>query len=269
MHLIESNAFDWLLSKSPLAMAFPVVPKSREVEFELGCDAVEVQQNYSPSENRKTRFASSGACINGKVWTIATKAAPIDDFFPYIGQQKPLTLGDIVDQTQCTAPSVFIEESSLERWRHLKGAKSTPRIAKSGHAYTYSEGAVPFPDPLDRPARTILTSEGGKAASRTKHVVEQADGRLRRLTAEEIENLSGFPRGYTAVTGLSESHRAFLIGNALVTGVVTRIGQELTRMHEACSGTSTAALAQAWPLSSANENADAANDETFKSRDAA
>jgi DNA (cytosine-5)-methyltransferase 1 len=40
------------------------------------------------------------------------------------------------------------------------------------HLYTYSEGAITYPDDPDRPSRTILTGEGGVTPSRFKHVVE-------------------------------------------------------------------------------------------------
>lgn len=77
-----------------------------------------------------------------------------------------------------------------------------------------------FPDALDRASRTIITSEGGTAASRTKHAVRAADGRLRRLTPEELEELNGFPRRFTLLAGVNDIARARLMGNALITGVV-------------------------------------------------
>ena len=81
---------------------------------------------------------------------------------------------------------------------------------------------VAFPDALDKPSRTILTGEGGRGASRTKHVVEQ-NGRLRRLVPDELDQLQMFPRGWTD-TGMTDGHRAFCMGNALVTGIPHRIG---------------------------------------------
>jgi DNA (cytosine-5)-methyltransferase 1 len=120
-----------------------------------------------------------------------------------------------------------LDETSFPQWQFMKGAKAVERVSASGHAYTFSEGAMSFPDPLDRPARTIITSEGGRAASRTRHVVCAQDGRLRRLTPEELEVLNGFPRGFTAMQGISDSKRAFLMGNAVVTGLVARIGMAM------------------------------------------
>ena len=82
-----------------------------------------------------------------------------------------------------------------------------------------------FPDSTSQPSRTILTGEGGRGASRTKHVVEQ-DGRLRRLVPDELDQLQMFPKGWTD-TGMSDGRRAFCMGNALVTGIPHRIGKVL------------------------------------------
>ena len=86
-----------------------------------------------------------------------------------------------------------------------------------------------FPDKLDNPSRTILTGEGGVAASRMKHVVEGDSGRLRRLVPDELEQLQMFPKGWTKKEGasklMSNGHRAFCMGNALVVGIPHRIGK--------------------------------------------
>ena len=92
-------------------------------------------------------------------------------------------------------------------------------------SYCYNEGPLPFPDPLDRPGRTVLTAEGGTSPSRFKHVVETPSGRYRRLTPVELERLNGFPDGWTE--GMTPGQRAFCMGNALVVGLVERIGRVL------------------------------------------
>ena len=125
-------------------------------------------------------------------------------------------------------PSQFwIDETKLESWRYLKGGKKEQRKASSGYTYTYSEGPVAFPDSPDAPSRTILTGEGGAGASRTKHVVEQ-DGRLRRLVPHELDQLQMFPKGWTA-DGMTDGHRAFCMGNALVTDIPHRIGEVIAQ----------------------------------------
>jgi DNA (cytosine-5)-methyltransferase 1 len=114
----------------------------------------------------------------------------------------------------------------------VKGAKREPRVQRStGFVYNYTEGALPFPDPLDRPSRTILTSEGGSTPSRSKHIVATPDGRYRRLSPVELERLNGFPDNWTA-TGMTDVQRAFCMGNALVVGLVERIAREIARMEK-------------------------------------
>ena len=83
-----------------------------------------------------------------------------------------------------------------------------------------------FPDDLNKPARTIITSEGGKSASRTKHIIKSNESH-RRLTPTELERLNMFPDNHTKLEGISNAKRAFLMGNALVIGVVERIAVEL------------------------------------------
>ena len=99
----------------------------------------------------------------------------------------------------------------------------------------FSDGAMAFPDRLDAPARTVLTSEGGAGASRTAHdarrtthVVRHADGRLRRLVPEELEVLNGFALGYTDIAGITPAKRGFLMGNALVTAIGRALWQAQT-----------------------------------------
>jgi len=133
------------------------------------------------------------------------------------------TLGDIIESTTNVDDRFYVSDEQLPDWQYLKGAKKEPRTHRgSGTEYIYAEGAVGFPDPLNKPSRTILTGEGGPSPSRFKHVVKTSDDRMRRLTPDEIERLNGFPAGWTE--GLPDARRAFLMGNALVVGIVEMIG---------------------------------------------
>lgn len=108
-------------------------------------------------------------------------------------------------------------------WWYVKGAKAVPRKDKvTGFEYTRTEGAISFPDPLDRPSRTIVTAEGGPSPVREKHVVEDETGRYRRLTPVEVERLNGFRKNWTN-TGMPESKRYYCMGNSLVVGLVTKM----------------------------------------------
>ena len=145
----------------------------------------------------------------GQVWT--RKVTPNYD-------GKFLTLGDVLVPDDEVPESFFIPSAKLARWEYLKGSKSEERTAKNGHRYRYQEGAIAYPDPTDKPSRTILTGEGGPTASRFKHMIEVSDGRYRRLTPLELERLNGFPDDWTK-TGMPDARRAFMMGNALVVGV--------------------------------------------------
>jgi DNA (cytosine-5)-methyltransferase 1 len=162
----------------------------------------------------------------GQVWSCRVTTDVPDDYAGFTGSSSARTLGDVISKTSLVPTSFYVRGEAEERWRLAKGAKSIPRD-KNGFSYTYSEGAMPYPDRLDRPARTIITSEGGASATRTKHVIREASGLLRRLVPEELEELNHFPRGFTDREGVSDITRAMLMENALVTGLVTRIGTAL------------------------------------------
>ena len=51
----------------------------------------------------------------------------------------------------------------------------------------------------------------------------------RRLTPLELERLNMFPDNHTLLEGVSNNMRAFLMGNALVIGIVTKIGKEISK----------------------------------------
>lgn len=224
-----SNPARLLTSVSPLAQAFAGDLAGPMSSFKLGDGVYDTQEGYRAGAGDKSRFACAGVCIDGQVWTAAVKAPALTDFTAYTGQALALTLGDVVNCTSDVPESFYIDSTTVPRWTYVKGAKSIPRINAAGFAYTFSEGAMSLPDSLDKPSRTIITSEGGVAALRTKHVVRAADGRLRRLTPEELEALNGFPRGFTVLDGVTGIARARLMGNAVITGVVACIAAAMVR----------------------------------------
>jgi DNA (cytosine-5)-methyltransferase 1 len=57
-------------------------------------------------------------------------------------------------------------------------------------------------------------------------VVNTSTG-MRRLTPIELERLNMFPDYHTELEGVSATKRAFFMGNALVVGVIERIGKVL------------------------------------------
>lgn len=162
--------------------------------------------------------------VGGKISPFETAGA-MQDFVvatarvteDYAGPRR--TLGDVIVPEDEVPDSYYVPEEQVGQWKWLKGAKHIPRKNKrTGHEYMYSEGSMAFPDLLENPSRTILTGEGGSGASRFKHIIQCEDGRYRRLVPDELDQLQGFPKGWTD-TGMTDGRRAFCMGNALVVGV--------------------------------------------------
>jgi DNA (cytosine-5)-methyltransferase 1 len=136
---------------------------------------------------------------------------------------KPVPLSKILEKKNVDGK--FFLGEDVSRWEYLKGRKRIPRVKPNGEAYIYSEGPVPFPDVVSRPGRTMLTSES--SVNRSTHVVpDKVTGELRLLTPVECERLNEFPDGWTD-TGMPDKYRYFVMGNALVTGIVTTLGETL------------------------------------------
>ena len=203
-----------IVDQKPICKAFPATSDGDWDEFDLPRSPYEASETFGGS--KKSPFDSYGFMCDGHVQTCDAKPA-------YEGQKS--TLGDVLFPDCFVPERFFLDSESIPRWEYLKGAKKEPRTAKNGHEYVYSEGSIAFPDPLDRPSRTILTSEGGNAPSRMKHVVVGDSGRLRRLIPDELDALQCFPMGWT--DGMTDNQRAFCMGNALVVGIPHRIGLEL------------------------------------------
>ena len=185
-------------------------------DFRLSGDLVHLTDHFNGAGG-PSPFENGGVMIDRAVWS--RKVEPV-----FEGER--VMLGDILLDEAEVPEEYFIPPEQLDAWRQLKGSKSIDRIHRaSGMPYRYSEGPLPFPDPLDRPGRTVLTAEGGTSPSRFKHVVETPSGRYRRLTPVELERLNGFPDGWTE--GLTPTKRAFCMGNALVVGLIERVGRVL------------------------------------------
>jgi DNA (cytosine-5)-methyltransferase 1 len=213
--LVKSNKKDWLVEKGTIAKAFPVDKSISLQEVSLNGDLVKLTKEFN-KDGKLSPFHNTGLMINGKVFT--SKTIP-----SYDGPRT--VLGEILQNGEVT-DEFFIDESDFPKWEYLKGAKKEVRKTKDGFEYKYSEGGMIFPDALDNASRTIITGEGGKSPSRFKHVVNSDRG-LRRLTPVELEKLNMFPENHTKLDGVTDAKRAFFMGNALVVGVIEKIGIEL------------------------------------------
>lgn len=238
----EKNIEKVLLSDGFFAETFPVdrLDKKgisiKELPKELG----EISEKFSFS------FENSGIMKDGKIYTL--KTVPF-----YHGKQ--IVLGDVME-TEPVDKSYFIPEQKLyytnpevthsdetkeklpkesrQTWQYLKGAKKLLRTTSAGHEYIFSEGPISMVDQEDKPARTMLTSEGN--FSRTTHIVkDKQTGRIRLLTPEETERIQGFPTDHTKyclVKGetvkMPLRKRRFMMGNALVVNLVVDMEKTLS-----------------------------------------
>jgi site-specific DNA-cytosine methylase len=110
-------------------------------------------------------------------------------------------------------------------WRYHRA--TFEKHLESGLVYRYQGGAMAFPDSKKKASRTVVTAEIGKSPSRMRHVIKLDDGTHRRLMPVELERLNEFPDGWTDIDGISDSRRGFLMGNALVVGVIARLRKPL------------------------------------------
>lgn len=205
-----------LLEDGVIARAFPVQSEvTRKSKFKLEGDAFELSQSFGVGL-KVSPFQGSGIMQKGEVLT--AKTVPV-----YDGEF--LTLGDLAVPDSEVPEAFFIPKEKIAAWKDQRAAKKIER-EKDGFTYLYSEGAMAWPDPLDRPARTILTGEGGAGASRMKHAIKGDSGRIRRLVPDELDQIQMFPKGWTD-TGMTDGHRAFCMGNALVVEIPHRIGQRI------------------------------------------
>ena len=184
-------------------------------EFE---DIVDISDEFS------FHFFNAGIMSNGIIHTYKVESEDCKNI---------TTLGDILEKGEVDE-KYFILDEKLEKWTFLKGSKKIERTKPNGEKYYFSEGKLAFPDRLDVPARTMLTSES--TTNRSSHVVKDViSGNLRTLTPIEAERIQMFPDNWTNIEdkSMTERRRYFMMGNALVVGVVEKIGDYLTEIVDA------------------------------------
>ena len=210
----ENGMRKWILGEGVFGSAFPVdvenVVRTKKTDVSGYKDLVDITDNFS------AQFNNSGAMANGKVLSLET--TPI--------YEHPTALSQIIENN-LVDEHYFISDDKMDKWRYLKGAKKIERTSTSGFKYIFSEGAIAFPDPLDKPARTMLTSES--SLNRSTHIIEDPRSKkLRKLTPIECERINGFPDNWTN-TDMPERQRYFIMGNALVVPIIERIANELVK----------------------------------------
>jgi len=252
--LTNTDPLQYLSVDGILANAFPIQPPSllscpqKQLRRKQGDDLAEVSETFAKGA-KKTQpswFNTCGMMKDGVAYSFGSIPK-------YDGKHS--TLGDVLLAPSKVPTDFYISVADVLKakgWQYLKGAKKEMRKGTDGFTYSYNEGPMVFPDPLDRPSRTIITGEGGSSPSRFKHVVKfrppksvyetlklgdehhqsvrksldlKKNEWIRRLTPVELERLNMFPDNHTS--GPTDAKRAFFMGNALVVGIVEKIGSAL------------------------------------------
>ena len=242
----------------PFATAFPVKGDFNDSFTEIPQDIETYSYKSSPFENagyawqRQVVIDGVGGPRKNVFWS--TRVKP-----DYEGDK--ILLCDSLDEE--LDPEYEVDTSRIDEWRYAKGSKNEFRLRKRDREnvgpelvelydecmsapfgeraekwkehrqkflkevgedkfYQYDEGAMRFDSP-DRPSRTVVTDEIGRTPSRMRHIIEYEEGRYRRLSPEETERLNGFPAGWTDIEGIKPSRSGFLMGNALVVGIIERL----------------------------------------------
>lgn len=211
-HINNLKPINIISKKGFFAKTFPIVSIKN---FSEG--AIDFSDIPKISDTFKFKFNKTGYMNNGKIYT--TDITPITE--------EPILLRDMLEKN---VDEKFYLGNNLDKWIHLKGSKREERTAKNGHKYFYSEGAVGFPDSIDKPARTMLTSES--SVNRSTHVIEDPlTKKLRLITPLEAERIQGFDDNWTN-TGMPYKFRYFCMGNALVVPMITKMGKTLDNIFD-------------------------------------
>ena len=203
---------DVIESKGFMAKAFPIEKIGALQHTSVPENIVETSDKFAFA------FENSGFMHRGEVYTIRVTEI----------EEQPITIGESLQKN--VDEKYYITSDRMEKWVYLKGAKKIPRKSANGHEYVFSEGPIAFPDPWDKPARTMLTSES--TLNRSTHIVaDPGTGRLRLITPVEAERFQGFDDEWTN-TGMPDRMRYFCMGNALVVPMITRMGRVIDMIIE-------------------------------------
>jgi len=206
--------------------------------------------------NAVTRTQIEQAQASKEIWSkveAGAVAIATDRAFSLLGLKGKELLGQVATKIRPLVVKVVADLTKKDKVFEFSVSGKTLKVdrdtlAANSFAYGYKEGGLPFPDRVDGPGRTIITSEGGASVSRFKHVICEAcasgkgqhktgadcvkAGKLRRLYPEELERMNGFSAEHSKTCRelkISDGKRAFFMGNALVVDVVRNIMESLSK----------------------------------------
>lgn len=214
----KNDVENYLLKESILNKNFPISDEIKPMTKDLSVydDEVDITNNYSNG-----KFLNTGIMINNQVTNFDIKEITEETF----------TLGEVVKMSSPYHKNYdeYLITSNLDKWKASKGSKSITRVTSEGFEYKYSEGTMSFPDSLKKPGRTMLTSEN--TLNRSSHIIDSGNSKYpyRKITEVEAECLNMFPPNWTN-SGMPKNARYFMMGNALVTGIVSRLESSINSL---------------------------------------
>ena len=198
---------------------FPVmIDSEKEINLKKYENVLKISNEYSEG-----KFFESGIMIDGTVFHYNVDSIKEETF----------SLGKVIKNAESYNNSdlkeYLVTSDKLEKWKYLKGSKKIERKTGTGHSYIYSEGSMAFPENMEEPARTMLTSEG--TVNRSSHIIyDKKEKDYRILTEIECEMIQMFPPNWTKT--MPRRNRYFMMGNALVTGIISRLEPTLKKIIE-------------------------------------
>jgi DNA (cytosine-5)-methyltransferase 1 len=245
------TAFDFTFNDTTVSVSLA----REEINYRIAV-ALNLKGATFDRPNAITRSHIEQAQSSRDTWTkVETGALAIatDRAFSLLGLKGKELLGQVSAQIRPKVVKAVAELTKKEKPIEFSTSDKSMKVdrdtlAATTFAYGYKEGGLPFPDRVNGPGRTIITSEGGASVSRFKHVICEvcaagkgqhktgADcvkgGKLRRLYPEELERMNGFSAEHSKTCQelkISDGKRAFFMGNALVVGVVRNIMESLNK----------------------------------------
>ena len=211
----KTTATDYLLTQGLFAKTLPIQQDSI-LKFKE-CNLKTFEDTVSMTRDFQFIFENTGYVKDGFVSTF--RSTPIEE--------NPILLKDILDK-KTDKTDFILNDVQIEKFNTLKGSKKILRKKPNGELYYYSEGSMSEVDKLDLPGRTMLTSEG--TINRSSHLLIDPKLKVRRfITPIEAERLQDFPDDWTN-SGMPLKRRYFMMGNALVTGIIKRLEGNLNEI---------------------------------------
>lgn len=220
--LFDKKQAEVATSEGILAQAFPVdfdsIKNIKKYSLNIYHSINDIADNFTGN------FFNCGAMSMGLVFTADVKPNK---------KYEPRTLRDIIQPSKDVDEKFYVnDKDKLAKFKYERGAKRVKRVSKrDGHEYIFREGTMSPHDDLDKPSRTMMTSEG--RTNRSTHLLK-VGSRYRLLTPIEAERLQEFPDDWTKyrvtkgkLVENRKAKRMFFMGNALVTGVITTIAKTL------------------------------------------